>query len=143
MSLRPIEPPRWDHGIAWGQFLLEGDAPVPRGCRGSDPLRVWPEVEAKLGHGIGWRRARFLIVPTCGKSFAPPSWWLIEEALTGCETFDDHGKPTGWHWQEAKAQKDGSFKLARGWALKFTVMIEGRPAGLDEGAAYALEVVKG
>jgi hypothetical protein len=140
-SMRKLKPPsaaRWDDGIAWGQFLLEGELPVPRACFGTDPLRIWPEIEARAGRGICTRKARFLILPTFAKHFAPPPWWNIEAAQEGVEKIDmETGKPCGWHWQDANPRA-GRYRLKLGWALKLTVSIDGVPLGLDEGAAYAL-----
>lgn len=144
-ALRPAEKPAWDAGIHYGQVILDGELPpAPKGCGSTrEPWWIWPQVEARLGYGVGQRVARFLVVPTFAKSWTPPSWWAVEGVQEGAVTHDfDTGETGDWHWQDLRPRADGSYRLRKGWALKITARIDGVTPGLDEGAAYALEVVR-
>ncbi len=139
-KIRPIEKPRWDLGIGWAHVLLDGALPpVPSASRGSDPNHIWPMVEGRLGYAVGQRRCRFLLVPAGSrhKYWTPPSWWQIEDVQRGVQTFDQITlKPLEWQWTPAKPRDDGSYVEAKDRALRFTVRIDGRPAGMNEGVAY-------
>ena len=55
---------------------------------------------------------------------------------------DGLGEMTGARWVPAAERKVGGWSIGDGEAVRFDVRIDGRPAGLDEGAAYALEVAR-
>ena len=145
-KIRPIEKPRWDEGVGFAHVLLDGELPpVPEASRGSDPNNIWPQVEGRLGYGIGTRRCRFLMVTagTRWKSWTPPAWWIVEDVQQALQTFDQITlKPLEWQWKEATPRDDGSYTLAKGRAFRFTVRIDGRPAGMNEGVAYYLEAIR-
>jgi hypothetical protein len=145
-ELRPAVTPRWDHGIYWGQIILDGNLPpVPAQCASerSGPDRVWPEVEGALGHGIGKRRARFLVVQGSAKHrhWTPPPWWYVEsvEALT--MTFHDDGSEAGMVPETVRMAKadPSAYVLRKHRALKFTVTIDGPEPGPDVWVQYYLE----
>ena len=144
-KIRPIEY-RWDEGICFAHVLLDGALPpVPDASRGSDPNNIWPRVEGRLRYGIGQRRCRFLVMQagTRWKSWTPPSWWTIESVEQGVQTFDQMTlDPLDWQWKPAKPRDDGSYVLAKDRAFRFTVRIDGRPAGMNEGVAYYLEAIR-
>ena len=142
--LKP-EPRRWDFGFAWDQVIIEGALPpVPRGCDSRHGATwIWAQVEARLGHGIGQRVARFLFVNSRKPHvFVPPPFWDILAAERRVTDRDHFGQPTGARWVAAAPRKVGGWSIGDGEPVRFTVRIDGRPAGLDEGAAYALEVAR-
>jgi hypothetical protein len=138
-SIKPYVAPRWDLGVTWQHKTLSGSLPpVPDASRGSDPHCIWPTVEGRLKYGIGQRRAMFLIMcHNRAKVFHAPSWWLIEDAQQGLQTYcQDTGQRLEVLWQPAKPRPEGHYALVKNRVLRFVVKIDGVAPGMDEGIAY-------
>jgi hypothetical protein len=147
-KIAPPEPVRWDLHLSWDQKVLEGAIPpMPAGCGCRNPPRwVWPQVEARLGYGVGQRVARYFMVNISSrrKAFAPPPFWQVLTAEVGFHERDHFDQPTAWVWRPAQVYKGegGGYRVAEGQALRLDVRIDGVTPGLDEGAAYAMEAAR-